>query len=230
LEDINIPCNKCIYIATCEEELNWHMGEEHNLPSDSYFNTDFACGVCGKCCRSEQDLNYHQTKHESSLKSTDIPSSTKDGQKEELCEFCNEIFETKRMLMQNKKTYHKEKVNVCWNFSSGKCEYGDNLCWFIHHDNSERANFIEIECNICDDTFDNRNNFMQHKKSEHRAQVQMCRNTDKCPYQNCWFRHGPNKCDEQNDQKQDITEQMVNMLENFTQRIMKLENIINKQI
>ena len=71
---------------------------------------------------------------------------------------------------------------------------------------------------------------MQHKKSEHRAQVQMCRNTDKYPFQNCWFRNGTNKCDEQNDQKQDITEQMVNMLENFTQRIMKLENIINKQI
>ena len=71
---------------------------------------------------------------------------------------------------------------------------------------------------------------MQHKKSEHGAQVQMCRNTDQCPYQNCWFRHGTNKCDEQNYPKQDITEQMLNMLENFTQRIMKIENIINKQI
>ena len=27
LEDIRIPCQYCIYNATCEEELNWHMSE-----------------------------------------------------------------------------------------------------------------------------------------------------------------------------------------------------------
>ena len=40
-EDIQIPCNICIYVATCEEQLNWHMGEDHNLTSDSYFYTDY---------------------------------------------------------------------------------------------------------------------------------------------------------------------------------------------
>jgi hypothetical protein len=24
--DIQISCNQCIYLATCEEELDWHMG------------------------------------------------------------------------------------------------------------------------------------------------------------------------------------------------------------
>ena len=31
LEDIRIPCQYCIYNATCEEELNWHMSEEHGV-------------------------------------------------------------------------------------------------------------------------------------------------------------------------------------------------------
>ena len=34
-KDIEIPCYICVYIATCEEELSWHTGEEHDLQSDS---------------------------------------------------------------------------------------------------------------------------------------------------------------------------------------------------
>jgi hypothetical protein len=46
--EIQICCNVCIYVATCEEELNWHMGYEHDLPSDSYFDKDFYCEICSK--------------------------------------------------------------------------------------------------------------------------------------------------------------------------------------
>ena len=44
-EDIRIPCNSCIYHATCEEELNWHMEEAHDLSSYSYFDKDFYCEI-----------------------------------------------------------------------------------------------------------------------------------------------------------------------------------------
>ena len=40
-EDIRIPCNYCIYNATCEEDLNWHMRDEHEVSSDLYLDTDF---------------------------------------------------------------------------------------------------------------------------------------------------------------------------------------------
>ena len=41
-EDIQIPCNVCIYIATCEEDLNWHKDYDHDIQTDLYFETDFS--------------------------------------------------------------------------------------------------------------------------------------------------------------------------------------------
>ena len=148
----------------------------------------------------------------------------KDGGTDHVCDCCNETFQMKRMLMQHKKVHHKDKVNVCWNFSSGKCDFGDNLCWFLHSDSSERS-VKEIKCNICEKVFKNQDDFMHHKKSEHSDFVQMCTNKKTCPYQNCWFHHENN---EQNTEKQEVTEKILSMMEKFTHRIVKLENIINK--
>ena len=72
---------------------------------------------------------------------------------------------------------------------------------------------------------------MQHKRSEHAEIVQICKNMNSCPYQNCWFeqncwfRHEPY---EQNNGKQEVTEKILSVIEKFTQRIVKLENMINK--
>ena len=152
------------------------MSEEHEVSSDLYFDTDFPCDICGKQCRTESDLEFHQKKHEASFKSADIPFS-KDGGVENVCELCTEIFQTKRMLMQHKKVHHKDKVNVCWNFSS---EFGYNLCWFLHRCGSERSK-KENKCNICEKVFENKGDFMLHKKSEHAEIVQMCTNINSCP-------------------------------------------------
>ena len=69
---------------------------------------------------------------------------------------------------------------------------------------------------------------MEHRKHEHGEMVQMCKNTNVCPYQNCWFHHEPNKSHEQNNEKQEVTQKILTMMEKFTQRIVKLENLINK--
>ena len=37
---IHICCNVCIYVATCEEQVNRHMGDAHDLSSDSFFDKD----------------------------------------------------------------------------------------------------------------------------------------------------------------------------------------------
>ena len=87
-EDISIPCSHCIYIATCEEELNWHLSDEHDITSDLFFDTDFPCDICGKWCRSESDLEYHQEKHEASSKSAEMPCQ-EGGWIEQVCEFCS---------------------------------------------------------------------------------------------------------------------------------------------
>ena len=33
--DISISCNICIFVASCEEELNWHMGDTYDLFDES---------------------------------------------------------------------------------------------------------------------------------------------------------------------------------------------------
>ena len=179
--------------------------------------------VRGKWCRSEQDLEYHLEKHKANLKTAD--TSSKDGHTELVCDFCNETFPTKRMIMQHKKAHHTEKALFCWNFSSGKCGFCDDLCWFLHDGGSERSR-TEIKCNICEKLFENKNNFMHHKKIEHAKNVQMCTNMKSCHYQNCWFHHEP--CHDQNDEEKEVTEKMLSMMEKFTQRIVNLEKLIKK--
>ena len=39
--------------------------------------------------------------------------------------FCVEKFESNRFLMEHKKRVHTERVALCWNFSSGKCDFSD---------------------------------------------------------------------------------------------------------
>ena len=71
-KDINIHCNKCVFIATCEEELNWHMYDVHDLQFDSYFETEVSCDDCGRWCKSEVDLKRHHQEHEPYLQSSKI--------------------------------------------------------------------------------------------------------------------------------------------------------------
>ena len=57
--ELQLPCRICIYVATCEEELSWHMDDEHALNTDMHLQTNFRCEICGKWCRTESDLTYH---------------------------------------------------------------------------------------------------------------------------------------------------------------------------
>ena len=59
-DSVLIACNVCIYVATCEDELKWHMCDEHEVTSDLNFESDFPCETCGKYCNTENDLNIHQ--------------------------------------------------------------------------------------------------------------------------------------------------------------------------
>ena len=38
---LQIPCKICKHVATCEEEINWHLDDEHDVKTDMYFETDF---------------------------------------------------------------------------------------------------------------------------------------------------------------------------------------------
>ena len=101
------------------------------------------------------------------------------------CKFCCEKFANVANLMKHKKIKHREKVVVCKNFNDRGCPFEDIKCWFLHMRNEEN-----FKCNICNITFECKNEFMKHRKLKHIEMVQMCKNNDQCVFKNsCWFRH-----------------------------------------
>jgi hypothetical protein len=48
-EQVQIPCNECIHVSSCEEEFSWHMEQEHDDQSgESHFNKEFYCDICSR--------------------------------------------------------------------------------------------------------------------------------------------------------------------------------------
>ena len=167
-----ISCNFCIYVATCEEEVNWLMTEEHMTDDKIWFQTDFYCNVCWRWCQSEEKLNKHEKEHMTNLK----------------CKFCEKRFETMSDLMKHKKKDHEQHVSVCRNYDGGNCEYEDKECWFIHNTNQE----VKPKCILCAKTFHSRCEFLKHKKAIHPQLVSNCNNKETCKFEDnnqCWFIH-----------------------------------------
>ena len=70
---VEISCIDCIFLASSEDELNWHMGEEHEKDWISYFDTDFPCSVCDRWCKTQKELNRHiQVFHGKRVKSCSL--------------------------------------------------------------------------------------------------------------------------------------------------------------
>ena len=141
------------------------------------------------------------------------------------CNFCDLKFEAKKDLMMHKKKEHREKVSKCWNHSAGNCELGDSACWFLHTNTSKSW---EVDCNICEIIFPNINQFLKHKKIEHVTNVDECKNyrNDSCKYgeNNCWYRHYLQSMNKVNDINQEVSEKLFYMMEQFTVRLLDLEN------
>ena len=106
--------------------------------------------------------------------------------------------------MYHKKIEHSEKVATCWNFSSGKCDYPDEECWFNHSVN-EKHGSKQPTCSFCDKAFHVLPELLKHRKKEHTDLVAPCRNILKgaCKFgiSKCWFNHenieNSNKSEEQ---------------------------------
>ena len=52
-----------------------------------------------------------------------------------------------------------------------------------------------FKCHICEKSFNSKNEFMTHKKAEHRSSVLICLKGESCFRKNngCWFRHDNSK-------------------------------------
>ena len=69
----------------------------------------------------------------------------KDPTVQKQSEFCEENFHKLRELMRHKKVPHEEKVQLCCNYASGTCDFGDEECWFSHEEKYEPI----FKCNSC---------------------------------------------------------------------------------
>ena len=127
-------------------------------------------------------------------------------------------------------------IRKCKYYIAGHCSFGENLCWFRHgeNDNSFPQTITEFNCGFCGKRFDNKKEFMHHRKNEHIKYVSECRENEYgcCSFsgQDCWFKHSekiPKNHDEENGfQNSEIIVRLFDMMEIFAQRMKSLEDQI----
>ena len=91
----DIPCKDCIYVASCAEELDFHVGDAHydeddDGPSESVSQSPYNCNICGRRNSKWGELRSHL------------------------------------------KIMHAETVRPCKFFLLDKCDFPENVCWFMH--------------------------------------------------------------------------------------------------
>ena len=114
------------------------------------------------------------------------------------CYQCDTHCETHGDLMAHRKEKHFSATGVCSFFMEGKCAFNKDVCWFKHEkletteDSSVPQKLKEYNCGFCGKIFENKKDFMIHRKTEHVNSVSECfKNKNKCRFgeKNCWFRH-----------------------------------------
>ena len=150
------------------------------------------------------------------------------------CYYCSNKFITKSELMMHRKQFHDEKVRVCNGFSDGKCVFGDD-CWYSHNPDNEVL-LEDYTCNICDNIFKDKSEYMHHRKKEHKEKVLNCKhgNNGGCHFGHgkCWFIHNDIQNIEETKEKEntnEIMQKLVEMFERQTEKILLLENTMNSR-
>ena len=149
------------------------------------------------------------------------------------CHHCGNHFKSKHDLMIHRKKAHEERVGQCSFFLEGTCTFGDE-CWYSHKINS-RKRLTEYKCNICEKIFKLKSEFMKHRRNEHIESVPLCRDEKNgtCHFGKlkCWFIHEDvenlnenGMLENGNNVNQEVVDKIFNMMENFTQRILDIEN------
>ena len=213
--------SKCDYEGPSERDLGWHSGRFHGWPSDrNAENMDISNDSQG--VRHCDEYN---------------------GSKPMTCNFCEYRFLDKSELMIHKKFKHAEKVNVCWDFSTGKCSRGEESCWFLHLEKTGTED--NFKCNFCDKNYKTLAQLLNHKKMLHEQVVPACRNysNGKCIYTNdkCWFKHGDQHTNENDDKAKEnieneeignknenvdkeVIQKLLKMMEKFTHQITEMKD------
>ena len=139
--------------------------------------------------------------------------------------------------MHHVRTTNPETVRICKFFLKGKCDFPDNICWFIHSKSSPNLSPQMVEqykCGFCDDIFKSKSDFMNHRKQKHEKSVPACRDNvngtcSRHGTNTCWFRHEDFDHDNHENESSDMTKHLFEMMEKFTDRMGKMESQLYKQ-
>ena len=166
-EFIEIPCNECVYMASCQEELNFHLENDHDQEEseEPEIPDPNTCNVCGKRNKNKGELLSHRkTRHPETVRTCkfflqgkcDFPESvcwflhtkTSTGSspqtlKSYKCGICNSDFPCKTNFMKHRKREHGEFVATCRENTKGCCTYDPDTCWFKHTDYLNENHNIE---------------------------------------------------------------------------------------
>ena len=204
---------KCAVLQQTEtkcSDLSLNMENEH---SSEDLDSSQGFRVCKRCDYEAEDkyeLDGHiWTEHEEDEDGTIF------------CKFCDEKFANIPNIMIHKKRKHKEKINYCQNYNGNGCPFEDRKCWFLHDRNSET-----FKCNICEQTFSEKSEFMKHRKNKHPEMVKVC-NNNQCIYEKeCWFRHTNEDTQMNNiktNENEKLIEKLVGLVEKLNERVSTLE-------
>ena len=153
---IEFPCKECIFQASCEDELRWHLSSEHEHENGSDYENLFSCNVCDHKSASKGDLMTHRKQsHPQTIKmcryfiqgncafdaqvcwyshDQSIKYTTAQTLKEFKCSFCGKAFQSKSAFMKHRKDEHQKTISECRNDKNGWCRFSAEKCWYKHEE------------------------------------------------------------------------------------------------
>ena len=179
VSQINISCDLCALKFINEKDLKTHNEEVHEKAKKP---EQWNCNDCPfqANCVSELMNHLKLMGHAPSKAENDNRQTFKDFRQ---CYTCRREFDGYWNLMTHIKNVHPSK-RKCRNFP-GNCKWG-STCWFVHREDMEidQADVSVnktptppvFDCKMCDKTFKNKNEFIKHKKTEHKDSIEQEQN------------------------------------------------------
>ena len=146
--------------------------------------------------------------------------------------------------MKHRKHEHSDIIKRCKFYRKGICAYEDHICWFSHNDSVTVGNAqhrAEFKCRFCEKIFQDKSEFMLHRKTDHYQIVSKCRDhlQGKCTNSDfeCWYKHDDlsfayeTQNEEQNldfqegpeDHPPDMMKRMMDLMEMLMMKVNNLE-------
>ena len=150
-KSISYKCNFCVATFKIKSDLEKHIKSHHEN------KISFKCESCQLSYKTPQDLD----KHTRSVHVGNIAQKEDTTEHELKCETCNKTFKEEERLRDHMITIHAEKVFTCQICNKSYCSMG----LLRRHDwRSHR----EIDCNICGETIQSRQDIKSHRQTEHQ--------------------------------------------------------------